>query len=513
MRWTVGRKIAGLTVGAGLGFVVVGGFGLNTAQGVDSAVTHAHDIAQLTMVAQDTDMAHDALRSDAYQALLGEVDAAAAGFAEHRKSFDEEFADGAPLSKLDATKADWETAKPLVDEYLVAVEAAVKSEGDKAVLRTNMESSFSKLEDALGKLTEDLGNARVASEKEVQHELALQRMLLWAVPLVVLIGLTLASRAVSKKITEPLREVVEALGKLAKGDLTATVETKSDDEIGELAESARTAMQGLRETMSSVQGHVAGLAAAAEELSAVSTQLGAGAEESSAQATNVSAGAEQVDHSVQSVAAAVEEFSMSIREIDAACRQASSAAVESAESAGEAQVTVSSLSHSTAEVGSIARTIGNIAEQTKLLALNATIEAARAGEAGKGFAVVANEVKDLARETANATEQIEQSLLRIASDASGAVDVIGRIVEAVNDNKARFERITGAVGEQTDAAGEIARNVAEAATTAGAIAESVSGVAYAAASTSDGASSCQRAAADLARMADELRRLTNGFTI
>jgi methyl-accepting chemotaxis protein len=513
MRWTVGRKIAGLAFGAGVGFIAVGGFGLYTAHGVDVSVSKARDIAQLTMIAQDTDMAHDAIRGDAYQALLGETAAAAEAFAEHRRDFDEGFADGAPLSQLEETKADWAAARPVVAEYLAAADAAVKGQGDKAVLLANVESTFEKLGVALGGLTDKLGAARVASEKDVQQHLDMQRLMLWAVPLVVLVGLFVASRSVTKKITTPLREVVEALGQLAKGDLTASVTTHGDDEIGELAESTRVAMQGLREAMSSVQGHVAGLAAAAEELSAVSTQLGAGAEESSAQATNVSAGAEQVDHSVQSVAAAVEEFSMSIREIDVACRQASNAAVESADSAGEAQTAVSSLSHSTAEVGSIARTIGNIAEQTKLLALNATIEAARAGEAGKGFAVVANEVKDLARETAHATEQIEQSLLRIASDASGAVEVIGRIVEAVNDNKARFERITGAVGEQTDAAGEIARNVSEAATTAGAIAESVSGVAYAAASTSDGASSCQRAAADLARMADELRRLTNGFTI
>jgi len=477
MSWTVGKKISSIVAGAGIGFVLVGGVGVYASGAVRDAVAKSGAIAEAAREHQDVDMSHDALRADAYQAVLGETAEAMAGFNEHKVAMVEEFTDGSAASKISHIRPAWEEAKPVVERYITSVEEVIVASkngvGATEKPLTDMDKAFDELADRLGSITDQLHTERDVAEKKVHDTLELQRNLTIVLPILVLICMALASRAIAYRITKPLKEVVVTFERLAQGDLTAGASSAAAgqrDEIGQLARSAESAIENLRTTVGGIHEQVAGLAAAAEELSAVSTQLGAGAEESSSQATSVAAGAEQVDHSVQSVAAAVEEFSASIREIDAACRQASAAATESAESAGDAQSTVSSLSVSTSEVGNIARTIGNIAEQTKLLALNATIEAARAGEAGKGFAVVASEVKDLARETANASEEIERSLLRIAADASGAVEVIGHIVEAVNENRARFERITGAVGEQNAAAEEIARNTAEAAQTAGCIA-------------------------------------------
>jgi methyl-accepting chemotaxis protein len=155
--------------------------------------------------------------------------------------------------------------------------------------------------------------------------------------------------------------------------------------------------------------------------------------------------------------------------------------------------------------------ITSIAEQTNLLALNATIEAARAGEAGKGFAVVANEVKELAKETAKATEEIGQKIDTIQNDTRGAVEAIrqiGLVIGQINDIAGT---IASAVEEQSSTTNEISRNVAEAAKGSGEIAQNITSVAKAALSTTQGASNAQQAAAELSRMAAELQQLVSRY--
>ena len=252
------------------------------------------------------------------------------------------------------------------------------------------------------------------------------------------------------------------------------------------------------------------LASSAEELTAVSTQMAANAEETSAQANVVSAASEQVSKNVQTVATGVEEMNGAIREIaknasDSA--RVSSQAVSSAEAANK---TIAKLGDSSAEIGKVIKVITSIAEQTNLLALNATIEAARAGEAGKGFAVVANEVKELAKETAKATEDISQKIEAIQSDTQGAVDSIRRIGEVIAQINDISNTIASAVEEQTATANEMSRNVNEAAKGTAEIAQNITAVAQAAQNTTQGAANAQQAASELARMAAELQQLKSG---
>ena len=249
------------------------------------------------------------------------------------------------------------------------------------------------------------------------------------------------------------------------------------------------------------------LASAAQELTSVSQQMASNSEETASQANMVSAAAEQVSRNVQTVAGAAEEMGASIREIARNANDAARVATSAVKVAEKTNVTVSKLGESSAEIGNVIKVITSIAQQTNLLALNATIEAARAGEAGKGFAVVANEVKELAKQTAKATEDISRKIDAIQSDSKGAVEAIGQIGTIIGQINDIQTTIASAVEQQTATTAEIARNVAEAATGSREIAQNVLGVAQAARSTTEGAANTKGSADELARLAIELQRL------
>ncbi len=267
----------------------------------------------------------------------------------------------------------------------------------------------------------------------------------------------------------------------------------------------------LREVLATVATSATSLGASAEELGAVSTQMTANAEETSAQANVVSAAAEQVSKNVQIVATGVEEMGASIREIAGNSCQAAKIAQQAVQVAESTNDTIGKLGASSQEIGKVIKVITSIAEQTNLLALNATIEAARAGEAGKGFAVVANEVKELAKETARATEEIGPKIDAIQKDTRGAIEAINHISQIIDQVNDIASTIASAVEEQTATTGEIGRNVAEAARGSGEIAQNITSVAKAAQSTSQGAGNTQQSASELARMAASLQQLIVRF--
>jgi methyl-accepting chemotaxis protein len=254
------------------------------------------------------------------------------------------------------------------------------------------------------------------------------------------------------------------------------------------------------------------VAASSEELSASSAQIAASAQETSSQSGVVAGAAEDVSRSVATVAAGAEQMGASIREIASNAAEASEVAARAVDAAATTTETVAKLGESSAEIGNVVKVITSIAEQTNLLALNATIEAARAGEAGKGFAVVANEVKELAQETARATEDISRRVAAIQSDTEGAVDAIGQISQVIGQINDFQTTIASAVEEQTATTNEMNRNVTEAATGSGEIAANVSGVAQAAQVTTEGVAQTQTAVAELARMSTDLHTQVSRFT-
>jgi methyl-accepting chemotaxis protein len=308
-------------------------------------------------------------------------------------------------------------------------------------------------------------------------------------------------------------------------DTDTLVKAAAEGKLGTRADAAshrgdyRKIVEGINKTLEMVveplkvtAQNATALASSSEELTAVSQQMAGNAEETATQANVVSAASEQVSANVASVASASEEMQASIREISKNANESARVAKNAVSVAHSTNETVKKLGESSQEIGNVIKVITSIAQQTNLLALNATIEAARAGEAGKGFAVVANEVKELAKQTAKATEEIGQKIDAIQGDTKGAVKAIEEISTIINQINDISNSIASAVEEQTATTNEIGHSVAEAAKGVGDIAKNIGGVALAAKNTTQGACDTQKASQELSHMAAQLQKVVSRFT-
>ncbi|MFG1605107.1 methyl-accepting chemotaxis protein [Actinoplanes sp. NPDC049265] len=329
---------------------------------------------------------------------------------------------------------------------------------------------------------------------------------------VVVLGVVLAVLLIGS-INRPLRNLNHRLAEIADGDadLTQRIDDGSRDEIGDAARSFNRFVGRMQQLVGQVATGAGRVSAAADQIGAISTKLTGGAEQTSSQADVVSAGAEEVSAIVSTMAASAEEMTASIAEIARSASRATEVVESGVRAAGAANETIAELGRSSAEIQSVVKLITAIAQQTNLLALNATIEAARAGESGKGFAVVAGEVKDLALQTATATEEIAAKIGIIqqgSQEAVQAIDRIGEVVAEINDTQLT---IASAIEEQTVTTAEMSRNVGETAIGAGEIATSIQGVALTAQETHAGADHAQRTARELTSASTDLRRLVSTF--
>ncbi|SDT65807.1 methyl-accepting chemotaxis protein [Actinoplanes derwentensis] len=317
----------------------------------------------------------------------------------------------------------------------------------------------------------------------------------------------------ASRISRRMAGLTGALQRLANHDLTVRVDDKGSDEIGEAGIALNTAVAELRSVMQEVTTASDEVAGTAQRVTTTGGEMSAAADTAADRAGAVSTSAETVSHVVQTVAAGAEEMGASISEISHNAQEAAQAGRDGVGLTAAAAGVIAELRASTAKITDVVQLIATIAEQTNLLALNATIEAARAGETGKGFAVVAGEVKELAQETARATEDVTARVAAINADTARAVQAIDAITERIGQVNDYQTAIAAAVEEQAATTAEMARNISEAAGGSRDIADGIGTVSGAVQSTRESVATSHRAADELTATAHRLTDLVGRFTV
>ena len=364
-----------------------------------------------------------------------------------------------------------------------------------------------------------------------------------AIAVVVFIAIIVLCLFIVVGITRGLKQMITSFQDVAQGegDLTKRIRIDSRDELGELARWFNVFLEKLQGIIGKIAGNSTQVDRSAAELTEIAAQMSSGADDTSARANNVSAAAEEMSSNLNAVAAAMEESSTNASMVATAAEEMSATINEIAQNAEKARGIsgdavsqskkaagkMAELDKAAIAIGKVTETITEISEQTNLLALNATIEAARAGEAGKGFAVVANEIKELAKQTAEATLDIKRQIEGIQHTTNTTVDEIDQISNVIERINEIMATIATAVEEQSAATREIASNISQASqgiqevnqnvgqssASASQITQDIANVNASAGEISNSSNQVKLSAEDLQRMATELNAIVNNFKI
>ncbi len=383
------------------------------------------------------------------------------------------------LKNLEAPHARMHDSAKQMDRVLAdrsGDDSAAVTEKALKIYRTQTLASLDQLGQGMQQIAELLEKetATAVAALDRQTRSTVVRVIL--VALVALVAGTLFSLFMTRYITTRVGKLSAFCGQLADGDFTGRIDIDQKDELGMLADSLKKTRLDLSHMFGATIDEVVSLASSSDSLFAVSTQLSEGAEDMTGRSNTVAAAAEEMSSNMNSVAAAseqaatnvnmvataAEEMTTTVKDIAGNSDKGRTITNEAVTKAESASLKVNELGAAAEEISKVTEVITEISEQTNLLALNATIEAARAGEAGKGFAVVANEIKELARQTAEATQGIKAKVTGIQNTTADTVSEIGQISEVIRSVNDIVTSIANAVAEQSITTQEIAENVAQA---------------------------------------------------
>jgi methyl-accepting chemotaxis protein len=515
---TIGRRLLLLGATGVAAAVIMCGVAFFANDRTESTYSEVDAFGQARVLVREIETLSQELNIDAYRALLKVSGPGASAevnddATEITDRLDALFA----LPLTDEDKGRFKALRDAFDEYLASIHSVVTAATGPVPNAKTQDDRILTANDNLGVVMADTSDDIERDIAELQESLnSVQRQAsIWMIAVVVVSALTVIALtlALSRSTVRRMQAVAAGLDRLADGDLTRRMSDEGGDEVGGMSRAVDQVAERFTEIFRSLSATGGRLTSASSSLLQVADRVGSSSAAASSQAEVVAHSANAVTANVHAVAAGSEQMRSSIGEIARNANEAAQVALGAVQAVESTTGTMSKLGDSSREIGDVIRLITSIAEQTNLLALNATIEAARAGDAGKGFAVVADEVKQLAQETARATEDISRRVEAIQEDAESASSAIGEIASVIARINEFQSTIAAAVEEQTSSTDTISAGVSIAASGSEDIAHSIAGVASAAGETATSIIEARANAAELSSMSDDLARIVAGFRL